>query len=145
MRTQAELYKLNVYSAPNGKFKLHVDTPRSKDQIGSLVVSLPSAHKGGHLTISNAGAASQSVVFDWSTTDETTPAEVKWAAFYSDCEHEVHEVTSGHRITLTYNLFLTRGIGHLAGASSTLDSTQLPLYEGLQEALGNPGFLRRGK
>ena len=43
---QAELYKLNVYSGPHGKFKSHVDTPRSKDQIGSLVVSLPAPHQG---------------------------------------------------------------------------------------------------
>jgi hypothetical protein len=129
---QAELYKFHVYSAPNGKFKPHVDTPRSKDQIGSLVVLLPSAHHGGQLTVSNAGAAGQNVVFDcWSTEDDTAPAEIKRAAFYSDCEHEVHEVTSGHRITLTYNLFLTRGVGHLAGASPALDSTQLPLYQGL--------------
>jgi hypothetical protein len=142
--SQAELYKLNVYSAPNGKFKPHVDTPRSEDQIGSLVISLPSAHQGGHLIVNNTGATSQSVVFDWSTTDDTAPAEIKWAAFYSDCEHEVHEVTSGHRVTLTYNLFLARGLGHLAGASPALNSTQLPLYEGLQTALGNPGFLRRG-
>ena len=96
--------------------------------------------------MSNTGAAGQNVVFDWSTTDnaDAEPAEIKWAAFYSDCEHEVHEVTSGHRVTLTYNLFLTRGAGHLAGASPALDSTQLPLYEGLQDALKNPGFLRRG-
>ncbi|KAK4934349.1 hypothetical protein LTR66_015627, partial [Elasticomyces elasticus] len=29
---RAELYKLNVYSAPSGMFKAHVDTPRSKHQ-----------------------------------------------------------------------------------------------------------------
>jgi Rps23 Pro-64 3,4-dihydroxylase Tpa1-like proline 4-hydroxylase len=143
LRSQADLYKLNVYSAPNGKFKPHVDTPRSKDQIGSLVVSLPSAHQGGQLTVRNAGTASQNVVFDWSTTDDSAPGEIKWAAFCSDCEHEVHEVTSGHRVTLTYNLFLTRGVGHRAGASPALDATQLPLYQRLQDALDNPGFLRR--
>lgn len=121
-----------------------MDTPRSKDQIGSLVVSLPSAHKGVQLIITNAGSASKNVVFDWSTTDDTSPAEIKWAAFYSECEQEVKDVTSGHRVTLTYNLFLTRGIGHFAGASPVLDCTQLPLYEGLQGALENPSFLRRG-
>lgn len=55
------------------------------------------------------------------------------------------EVLSGDRVTLTYNLFLTRGSGRLAGQSSVLDSTQLPLYDGLQEALDNPGFLRCGE
>jgi hypothetical protein len=43
---KAELYKLNVYSGPNGKFKAHVDTPRSKTQVGSLVVALPVEHTG---------------------------------------------------------------------------------------------------
>ena len=43
---RAELYKLNVYSGPSGKFKSHVDTPRGRDQIRSLVVCLPSAFKG---------------------------------------------------------------------------------------------------
>lgn len=42
---RAELYKLNAYSAP-AYFKPHVDTPRSVDQIGSLVVCLPSAFEG---------------------------------------------------------------------------------------------------
>lgn len=96
------------------------------------------------MTVKNAGAANQNVIFDWSTTRGAAPAEIKWAAFYSDCEHEVHEVTSGHRVTLTYNLYLTRGVGHFAGAPSALDSTQLPLYEGLRTALENPRLLRRG-
>lgn len=44
--TRAELYKLNVYSAPSGLFRAHVDTPRGEEQFGSLVVSLPVAHEG---------------------------------------------------------------------------------------------------
>jgi len=43
---RAELYKLKFYSAPSGKFKPHVDTPRSDDQFGSLLVCLPVAHQG---------------------------------------------------------------------------------------------------
>lgn len=101
-------------------------------------------HEGGQLTVNNNGAASENVIFVWSTTDNAAPAEIKWAAFYSDCEHEAHEVISGHRVTLTYNLYLTRDAGHLAGASPVLDSTQLPLYDGHQTALDDPGFLRHG-
>lgn len=67
------------------------------------------------------------------------------AAFYSDCEHEVREVTSGYRLTLTYNLYVTRGLGHLAGSPSALDPSQLPLYEALKNALDNPGFLSQGR
>lgn len=42
----AELYKLNIYSAPSGRFKAHVDTPRGPRQWGSLVVCLPVSHFG---------------------------------------------------------------------------------------------------
>ena len=42
----AELYKLNIYSAPSGRFKAHVDTPRGPRQWGSLVVCLPVSHSG---------------------------------------------------------------------------------------------------
>lgn len=45
---RAELYKLNVYSGPDGKFKAHVDTPRSPAQFGSLVVCLPVEHEGDY-------------------------------------------------------------------------------------------------
>lgn len=35
----------------------------------------------------------QDVVWDWGGEN---PDAIKWAAFYSDCEHEVMEVKSGH-------------------------------------------------
>lgn len=120
-----------------------MDTPRSRDQLGSLVISLPADHEGGQLAVRNAGRES---LFDWSNSanqKDSTPS-IKWAAFYSDCEHEVLEVTSGHRITLTYNLYVTRGLGHLAGAASTLDATTLPLYKTLQTALKQKSFFPKG-
>lgn len=45
----AELYKLNVYSAPSGMFKPHVDTPRGRTHFGSLVVVLPTDFEGSVL------------------------------------------------------------------------------------------------
>ena len=89
------------------------------------------------------------IIFDWSTPSDydggngTKPA-IKWAAFYSDCEHEVYGVTAGNRVTLTYNLYVTRGLGHLAGSASSLNPVQLPFYGTLKLALDSPGFLRRG-
>ena len=93
------------------------------------------------------------VLFNWSCSKtgtqqelEATSAEptIKWAAFYSDCEHEVHEVTAGHRVTLTYNLYVCRGQGNLASVAPVLDAKLLPLYGYLKNALANPGFLCRG-
>jgi hypothetical protein len=84
---RAELYKLNIYSGPSGKFRAHVDTPRSEAQIGSLVVCLPSGFEGGILSVSHRENA---VGFDWSASSSTDQAPcIQWAAFYSDCCHEV--------------------------------------------------------
>lgn len=130
---------LQIYSAPSGKFKAHVDTPRSNGQIGSLVVCLPLAHEGGQLQVRHTG---REFTFDWGSCTDA----ISWAAFYSDCEHEVLEVTSGHRITLTYNLYAVRGNGTLAGVPSpSLDIAQLPLFRSLLDVYENPHFLPNGQ
>ncbi len=129
---RAELYKLNVYST-GGPFKAHVDTPRSPEIFGSLVVSLPSQFTGGALVTRHQG---HTMTFDWSSTPTTT----QWAAFYSDVEHEVLPVTSGHRFTLTYNLYHTLSTCHPV----LLDITTSPLHKELQAALKTPHFVREG-
>lgn len=118
---------LQLYSGPSGKFKPHLDTPRSPDQFGSLVVCLPLEHRGGALEVRHKG---NTVSFDWSSSKSNPERpSISWAAFYSDCEHEVLEVTEGHRLTLTYNLFCVRGNGQLGGNCPWLDPTHLPLYK----------------
>lgn len=118
-------------------FKPHLDTPRSNLHFGSLVVCLPAAHEGGQLVVRHHG---HSTTFDWSK-DSTN---LQWAAFYGDCEHEVSHVRSGYRITLTYNLFIRRGLGEMAGNSHTLDVVQLPVYKEVSAALANPVFFPEG-
>lgn len=139
---RAELYKLNVYSGPSGHFKAHVDTPRSNEQIGSLVVCLPSAHQGGQLDVRHQG---QSMRFDWSMPETARP-EIQWAAFYSDCEHEVMEVTSGHRITLTYNLYARNISSEDApqAGRGLMDPTQLPQYGILHSLLLQENYMPDG-
>jgi hypothetical protein len=83
-----------------------------------------------------------SVTFDWGS--QNRPA-IQWAAFYSDCEHEVLEVTAGHRVTLTYNLYAVRGQGMLAGKNSVLDRTSLPMYQTIKGFFDNPEWLKSGK
>lgn len=76
------------------------------------------------------------MTYDWSTRrDEDDHASIRWAAFYSDCEHEILEVTSGHRLTLTYNLYAVRGMDRLTGISKSLDPTLLPLYQAVEAAM----------
>lgn len=137
---RAELYKLNVYAGPSGHFKAHVDTPRSTDQIGSLVVCLPSIHQGGQLEVRHEGRI---MTFDWSMPETVRP-EIQWAAFYSDCEHEVLEVTSGHRITLTYNLYASSSTGSPRVGNGLMDPTQLPLYNILHSLFLQESFMPDG-
>ncbi|KAJ7032827.1 hypothetical protein C8F04DRAFT_1106673 [Mycena alexandri] len=104
-RIDAELYKLNVYDK-GSFFKAHKDTPRAENMFGSLVVVFPAAHVGGALLLrhddkeeefNSAGILSP---FDTST--------VAYVAFYGDVEHKVSVVESGHRVTLTYNLYYAK-------------------------------------
>ncbi|KAL8948013.1 MAG: hypothetical protein Q9222_005764 [Ikaeria aurantiellina] len=80
----------------------------------------------------------QSIDFAWGSDN---PQGIQWAAFYGDCEHEVLEVTQGHRITLTYNLYCTL-LNNLACPIS--DPTNLPLYSTVKEMLWEDNFMRQG-
>ncbi|KAF2771371.1 hypothetical protein EJ03DRAFT_268957, partial [Teratosphaeria nubilosa] len=144
---RAELYKLNVYNGPSGMFKAHVDTPRSDAQIGSLVVCLPVAFEGGALAVRHQG---REIVHEWSHGQggdpelEANAQCLQWAAFYSDCEHEVMPVTNGSRITLTYNLYLSAGTGLLAGHLRGLQPATLPVLTELKRTLQNDTFMQDG-
>ncbi|KAL2277142.1 hypothetical protein FJTKL_00157 [Diaporthe vaccinii] len=132
---RAELYKLNVYSSPSGKFKPHIYTPRGSTQFGSLVVCLPLEHEGGQLQVRHKG---REVTYDWGSHQN----QIWWAAFYTDCEHEVLEVKSGYRLTLTHNLHAIRGGGMFTGIEPpVLDATQLPIYMSLKSIVQNKKFM----
>ncbi|THH13624.1 hypothetical protein EW146_g6617 [Bondarzewia mesenterica] len=103
---KAELYKLNVYG-PGSFFKPHKDTPRGKDMFGSLVVTFPTVHEGGELVLRHKEKEEVLNFAAW-LREESEPC-VAYAAFFSDVEHEVLEVKSGYRVTLTYNLYLEDG------------------------------------
>ena len=136
-KIRAEMHKLNIYTGPNGHFKSHVDTPRSGEMFGSLVVCFPTQFTGGVLAARHQG---QEVTFDWSMLCSSqfpcTP-HVHWAAFFSDVEHEILPVTNGYRITLTYNLYTVKEI-----ASEIF--TWTPFYQYLHETLKNPQFMPDG-
>jgi hypothetical protein len=71
--------------------------------IGSLVIVLPTPHEGGSLLLMHRD-------YKWNAdTDDTTATEgeasISYVAFLSDVKNEVAPVTSGHRITLTYDLY----------------------------------------
>lgn len=97
----AELYKLLIYDE-GGFFRAHRDTEKAGGMFGTLVMVLPSAHRGGELIVRHAG---REVVVDLSG-DEVS--EIAFAAFYADCEHEVRPIASGNRVCLIFNLVQTR-------------------------------------
>ncbi|ASJ70687.1 2OG-Fe(II) oxygenase [Granulosicoccus antarcticus] len=96
-RLSARLDKLLVYG-PGQFFKPHKDTERSDEMIGTLVVVLPSRHKGGSLVINHQGETRRFVV--------RNPADplLRLFAFYATCEHEVRPVSEGHRVVLSFEL-----------------------------------------
>jgi len=114
---------------------------------GSLVVVLPTAHEGGTLILRHGGE-------EWKFESDTVPpTSISYAAFYGDVEHEVAEVTSGYRLTLTYNLFFDGSLDSQAIVSTpTLISsahTSLPPNAGsfqdkLSELLSDDTFLPMG-
>jgi hypothetical protein len=93
-KLRAELHAMLVYG--KGQFfRPHQDSEKDDTMMGTLVVSLPSAHTGGELVIEHGG---QSVTY------RVPGEELSFVAFYADCRHEVKPVKSGYRVTLTFNL-----------------------------------------
>ena len=100
---EAKLYKLLVYE-PGGHFVSHRDTEKEPGMFGTLIVSLPSTHEGGALTVRHGG---KSFVADFSGS--MSGETFRWAALYADCEHSLSPVTAGLRVVLAYNLVRTAG------------------------------------
>lgn len=100
---EAQFYKLLTYD--QGSFFVgHRDTEKTPGMFATLVIVLPSLGKGGELVVRHQG---REVRYELATDD---PGEAAFAAFYADCVHEVLPITSGHRLTLVYNL-VRRGGG----------------------------------
>ena len=93
----AEFYKLLIYET-GGFFVAHRDSEKAGGMFGTLVVALPSEHEGGMLFVRHA---EREIQIDLRGSDTE---EIAYAAFYADCEHEVHPITSGYRVCLIYNL-----------------------------------------
>lgn len=102
-KVTAVAYKLLLYET-GGFFLPHRDTEKAPGMFGTLILCLPSKHKGGALRVRHHG---REECVDFSACHE--PAEIQYAAFFADCEHEVLPVTQGYRLCLAYNLLLQHG------------------------------------
>ena len=116
---KAELHNLLVYSQ-GGHFARHRDSEKTPGMFGTLVVSLPCAHRGGDLVLRHNGKQER-----FETASEA-PAQITWCAFYADVEHELTPLESGHRVVLVYNLV---GLDGVPTAPPTVSAGALALRE----------------
>lgn len=92
------LHNMLIYG-PGQFFKMHRDSEKIKNMVATLVILLPSLHKGGDLIIRHKN--SKHIFFGSQKRNV-----VKCIAFYSDCQHEIEKVNEGYRVALTYNVGL---------------------------------------
>ncbi|KAL1718670.1 hypothetical protein EV715DRAFT_291062 [Schizophyllum commune] len=104
-----ELYKLNVYGK-DAFFKPHKDTPRGPSSYGTLIVVFPAPHTGGALIFSDPKHGECIVDAAAHILPTNGAPNLVCVAFYGDVTHEVRKVTSGHRVTLTWNIYTEDGL-----------------------------------
>jgi hypothetical protein len=158
---RVEPYKLNVYGetilrrfqtisiqltirvGQGGFFKTHKDTPRAENMFGSLVFTLPTQYQGGNLNLRHR---TREHSFDAAALlQSASPTSVAYVAFYSDVNHEVLEVTSGHRITITFNLYFDEFRAPSILPEKKLNVPMNPFMSALREVVRNVGFLKENK
>ena len=106
----ADLHSLLVYET-NQHFLAHQDSEKDDSMVGTLVVTLPSNFAGGELMVGHNE--------EWKAYRGSKTA-LSLVAFYADCRHEILKVTSGYRITLTYNLLLHGDTSRPPGEDGTV-------------------------
>lgn len=94
---------------------------------GTLVVALPSDHKGGDVVLKHCGKQK---------TFKSSKYKQSLACWYSDVTHEVLPVESGRRWVLTFNLVL-------APEPQTTPNALRPLAPSATTQLAEKSFLRR--
>lgn len=109
--------------------------------LGSLVIIYPTAHEGGELVLRHKDR-------EWKFDSKSLMASraspsLAYVAFYSDIDHEVLEVTSGRRVTITYNLYLVNPIPD-SGPSTVTPNSACALQTTLRRLLKSAEFLPNG-
>ena len=126
---QARLHNLLVYG-PGDFFKPHQDTEKHDGMVGTLVLVWPSAHLGGGLCVRHGSG-------DWRfASQQLGGVDLRWAAFFADCRHEVLPVQEGWRVVLTFDLVarpderpLTGSVPADAGLVAALRAQCLPEHD----------------
>ena len=114
--------------------------------IASLVVILPTRHEGGELVFRQQGEEFKfdpaHALKDALDDDDNDVPPVAYATFFSDVEHEVLEVRSGYRVTLTWNLYLVQD--HYPDFVTAVTPFEIALTKAFQNLLDDGSFLPDG-
>ena len=110
-KVKANLSKMVLFKQ-GGHFKKHRDTEKERGMFGTLIIQLPSIYTGGELIV--YGSRGAQFKYDFGQANGKSGYSVHYAAFISDLEHKILEVTSGNKLVLIYNLCCENGIGHIS-------------------------------
>ena len=95
---EATLEKLLIYGEGDF-FAPHRDSEKDPSMWGTLVVVLPTRHRGGDLVVEHAGRS-----FRWAPAGDASSGYLSFLGFFADCLHTVQPVEDGHRVALTWSL-----------------------------------------
>ena len=117
---KAHLHNMLVYESGQF-FKMHQDSEKLDDMVATVVVVLPSEHKGGTLVVEHQGEKKRY------SCGRAKKDQLSVISFFADCHHEVKPVKEGYRLTLTYNIEMIR---------SNEVPPSLPKMEGVDQLFG---------
>jgi hypothetical protein len=161
-RITMELNELNVYSRHpifslvliqrrlssclgEGSFSQpRIESPRGA-RIGSLVIIFPTQHEGGALLVRHNG---HEWSFDAGRELSARMPTIGYVVLLDHVEYEVEPVTSGHRVTLTYDLYHDSDDAvpekDLASGPFSLSLYERAFRGSFEALLENPEFLPNG-
>jgi hypothetical protein len=130
--------------------KPRVEAPPDKCMLGSLVIIFPTPHKGGVLSLRSRTGHEWSFDPSPETSDITHKPSIGYVVLFKDVEHEVAPVISGHRVTLTYDLYAENDDGPVSMKVQQASESIAPLanerafYDAFAALLESREFLADG-
>ncbi|KAE8265659.1 hypothetical protein A4X09_0g6570 [Tilletia walkeri] len=96
------LYKFLLYKV-GGHFAKHRDTEKEDRMFATMVVQLPSAHKGGQLQVFKDDEKDP-IIHDFGAAAGKAEYHCNYAVHFADSEHAVQPITEGYRLALVYSI-----------------------------------------
>ncbi|KAJ7648962.1 hypothetical protein DFH06DRAFT_1331987 [Mycena polygramma] len=137
---KAQLTRLKVYG-PGASPNKYSESPQGNYMIGSLVVVLPAPHVGAKVLVQHQEASS--ALDPASELAAASSPAIWYMASYGDVPHTVEPLAAGHRVILTYTLFLVDP-SVPSVQPPTLTSTERRLEDTLRALLADSAFLPAG-